>query len=112
MDIRIDLIKKGPETVVGIAGRLAGNAVAELENACDQIQGSFVIDLSNLLFTDDEGINAIRTLADRGVWIHGASPFIQLLLDNGQRSKPNDEESTSLDHLDKGDTVKRCANHR
>ena len=82
MHIRIDLISDGSETVVRIAGRLSGIAVAQLKQACDPIEGPFVIDLSNLLFADDEGIDAIRAIADKGAQVHGASPFVQLLLGN------------------------------
>jgi anti-anti-sigma regulatory factor len=85
MDIRIDFISEGSETVVRIAGRLSSTAVAPLKKACDPIEDPFVIDLSNLLFADDKGIDAIRAIVDKGAQIHGASPFVQLLLDNAPR---------------------------
>jgi hypothetical protein len=89
MDIRIDYISDGPETIICIAGRLSGTAaVAQLKKACDPIEGPLVIDLSDVLFADDEGINAIRTIADKGAKVHGASPFVQLLLDNAPGWKP------------------------
>ena len=93
MDIRIDFNSNGSETVVRIAGRLAGTAVAQLKKACDPIEDPFVIDLSNLLFADDEGINAIQALAEKGAKVHGASPFVQLLLDSSPGWKTGDEES-------------------
>jgi len=80
MDIRIDITSEGPETVVRIAGRLSGVAVAQLGKACDPIEGAFVLDLSNLLFADDAGIDVIRTLDEKGAEVRGASPFVQLLL--------------------------------
>jgi hypothetical protein len=52
-----------------------------------------MIDLSNLLFTDEEGINAIRAIADKGAQVHGASPFVQLLLNNAPGWKTGGEES-------------------
>ena len=85
MEIRIDITSEGPETVVHIAGRLSGVAVAQLRKACDPIEGAFVIDLSNLLFADDAGIDVVRKLCEKGTEVRGASPFIQLLLDNGRR---------------------------
>jgi anti-anti-sigma regulatory factor len=93
MDIRIDLISGKSETVVRIAGRLSGTAVAQLKKACDPIEDPFIVDLSTLLFADDEGINAIRALVDKGAQIHGVSPFIQLLLDNAPGWKNGGEES-------------------
>ena len=82
MDIRIDTTSDGSATVIRIAGRLSNTTVAQLKKACDPIEDPFVMDLSNLLFADDEGIVAIRAIADKGAQIHGASPFVQLLLDN------------------------------
>lgn len=82
MEIRIDITSEGPETVVRVAGRLSGIAVAQLRKACDPIEGAFVLDLSNLIFADVSGIDAIRTIGEKGAEIRGASPFIQLLLDD------------------------------
>jgi len=81
MEIRIDITSEGLETVVHIAGRLAGVAVAQLRKACDQIEGAFVLDLSNLLFADDAGIDVIHTIGENGAKVRRASPFIQLLLE-------------------------------
>ena len=78
---------------IRIAGRLTGSAVTHLKGACDPIEGLFVIDLSNLLFSDDEGIKAIRAIMDKGPQVRGASPFVQLLLDSASRKKPGGEES-------------------
>ena len=82
MEIRIDVTSEGPETVFRIAGRLSGAAVPQLRKACDPIKGAFVLDLSNLLFADDAGIDVIRTLGEKGAEVRGASPFVQLLLDD------------------------------
>ena len=82
MEIRIDITSEGPETVIHIAGRLSVTSVAQLIKACDPIEGAFVIDLSNLLFADDAGIDTIRTIDKKGAKVRGASPFIQLLLDD------------------------------
>ena len=82
MAIRIDIITDEPETMVRIAGRLTSTSVAQLEKACDPMEMPLMIDISSLLFADDEGINALRTIADKGSQLHGASPFVQLLLEN------------------------------
>jgi anti-anti-sigma regulatory factor len=82
MEIRIDITSEGPETVIHIAGRLSVTSVAQLKKVCDPIEGAFVIDLSNLLFADDAGIDTIRTIDKKGARVRGASPFIQLLLDD------------------------------
>ena len=93
MDIRIDYITDGPETVICIAGRLYSPAIPELKQACDAIEDPLVIDLSNLLFADEKGIDAIRAIENKGAQIQGASPFVQLLLDNAPERETNGEES-------------------
>jgi anti-anti-sigma regulatory factor len=92
MEIRIDIISEGPETVVYIAGRLSGAAVAQLRKACEPIEGAFVLDLSSLIFLDDGGIDAIRTLGEKRAEVRGASPFVQLLLDSTPREKTDSEK--------------------
>ncbi len=85
MGIRIDHIRSGSTSVVHIAGRLSGTAVADLIHTCDPIEGPFVLDLSSLLFADERGISTIRAIVDKGAHVHGASPFIELLLENAQK---------------------------
>ena len=82
MEIRIDINAEGPETVVHVAGRLSGRAVTQFRQACDPIEDAFVLDLSDLLFADAAGIDVIRTTVEKGTEIRGASPFVQLLLED------------------------------
>jgi hypothetical protein len=51
-----------------------------------------VIDISNLLFADDAGIDVIRTLGEKGAEVRGASPFVQLLLDDALGEETDCEE--------------------
>lgn len=83
MGIRIDHIPYGAKHVVRISGRLTRHSVVQLEKACQPIEAHCVVDLSGLLYADEEGVNAIRALIQSGVQIRGASPFIVLLLNNG-----------------------------
>jgi len=92
MEIRIDITSEGPETVVHIAGRLSGIAVAQLRKACDPIEGAFVLDLSNLLFADDAGIDTIRRLGEKRAEVRSASPFIQLLIDDTPLEETSGEQ--------------------
>ena len=82
MEIRIDITSEGPKTVVHITGRLSGFAVEQLRIASDPIKGAFVLDLTNLMFADAAGIDVIRTIGEKGAKVRGASPFVQLLLDD------------------------------
>ncbi len=81
MEIKIDFTTDGSWTVVHVSGRLSGKAVEELKKACDPIDGPLVIDLSHLLLADKEGISTIRSIADKGAQIRGATPFVQVFLD-------------------------------
>jgi len=81
MDIRIDIESEGPEVVLQVAGRLSGPAITQLADVCEPIEGHYVLDLSKLMFADDAGAEAIRTLREGGADIRGASSFIKLLID-------------------------------
>ena len=80
MDIRIDIESEGPEVVLHVAGRLTGPAIVQLSDVCEPIDGNYVLDLSKLMFADDAGAEAIRTLCEGGANIRGASSFINLLI--------------------------------
>jgi anti-anti-sigma regulatory factor len=92
MTIRIDVNSEGPEAVVYLAGRLSGDAAEQLGDTCDSINGTFVLDLSKLLFSDDAGIDVIRAINEQGTRIRGASKFIQLLINDALRQKVDDEK--------------------
>jgi anti-anti-sigma regulatory factor len=83
MEIRIDIESEGPDVVLHVAGRLAGDAITQLTDACESMEGHYVLDLSKLMFADDAGAEAIRTILERGADIRGASSFIKLLI-NGE----------------------------
>ncbi len=93
MTIRIDVNSEGPEVVVFLAGRLSGNAAEQLRDTCDSINGTFVLDLSKLLFSDDAGIDVIRAISEQGTKIRGASKFIQLLINDSLSQEADGEES-------------------
>ena len=87
VSIRIDIITSdGLEDVVLLSGRLTEDGVKHLEKACSSIEKGFVLDLSDLLFANEAGINAIQELKKNAVQHRGASPFIQMLL-NGSISE-------------------------
>ena len=82
MDIRIDKEIEGNAIVLHVAGRLAGDAIAQLTDVCESVDDHYVLDLSKLMFADDEGVEAIRTLRERGADVRGASSFIKLLINS------------------------------
>ena len=83
MEIRIDIESEGPDVVLHVAGRLAGDVITQLTDVCESMEGHYVLDLSKLMFADDAGAEAIRTIRERGADIRGASSFIKLLI-NGE----------------------------
>ena len=95
MAIRINMKSEGPEVVVCLAGRLSDDDVInQLRNTCDPIKGSFVLDLSKLIFADNAGVEVIRTLREKGVHIRGASTFIQLLINDEKASGAENDAET------------------
>jgi hypothetical protein len=92
MTIRIDYIPYGAKPIVRVAGRLTSTEAAQLKIACRPIASSFVMDLSDLVYADEEGINAIREIVHQGVQIQGASPFVKLLIDMRPSSKTDAAE--------------------
>jgi anti-anti-sigma regulatory factor len=93
MTIRIDVYNEGPEVVVYLAGRLSEDAAKQLRDTCDAINGAFVLNLSNLIFADDAGIDVIRAIDDQEIEIRGASKFIQLLVNRTLSKDADGEES-------------------
>ncbi len=66
-----------------LEGRLIGPWVAELRAAVSTARsaaGSVKLDLSGIHFVDNEGLMLLRRLAEEGVALSNASPFIQELL--------------------------------
>ena len=81
MDIRIDIETNGHVEVVQVSGRLVECFIQQLTDVCEPMEGNFVLDLSNLVFADDAGIDVIRSLREKGADISEASSFIKFLID-------------------------------
>jgi hypothetical protein len=84
MQVRIDSKRRGSTTVIFVAGRLSGLGTRELVRACRAVEGQFALDLSNLISAEDEGIEALRRLRREARETKGASPFIELLLEENE----------------------------
>ena len=83
MAIRIDIETKGTVDAVRVSGRLVTTSIEQLTTICEPMEGSFVLDLSELVFVDNSGADIIRGLREKGAEICGASSFIKLLIDEG-----------------------------
>ena len=72
---------RGAVTSVSVAGRLDDDGVGELLRTCSEGSSSLVIDLSQVVFADDAGVQALKDLRQRGATLVGARPYLALLLD-------------------------------
>ena len=82
MSLRIDRTTVGELTVLRVSGRLQSAEVPELEKEISSAAGRLKLDLSELMSADEAGIKRLRELAFSGAELHGASPYVQLLLDD------------------------------
>ena len=67
--------------MVRIDGELLSEGLSELKNVCENLAKPLLLDLTDLIRVDPEGLRALRDLIDRGASVKGASPYIQLLLE-------------------------------
>ena len=81
MSIRISDVTRTAGTILRVDGRLAGDAIAELERAGRAAVSPLVLDLAGLSVADADGLRALRSLRAGGVVLDHVPPFVALLLD-------------------------------
>jgi hypothetical protein len=81
MTLRIVCVRVAGEARVELHGRLSGLEVAEFKSACAAHAQPARIDLTHLLGASAEGVHALREQRAHGAHLIGASPYIELLLD-------------------------------
>lgn len=67
-------------TTIKVEGRLAGDAVDVLMDACMDIGQVITIDLSEVSYADDAGVRALGELRARGAVLQSPRPYLALLL--------------------------------
>ena len=70
----------GTSATYRLAGRLAGDAVEVLVDACVGIAPGTIIGLAEVSYADDAGLRALWELRARGAVLHGSRPYLTLLL--------------------------------
>jgi len=80
MGLRISAKSVGARIRISVAGELLAEGVGELKQALAATGDSLELDLSELRFADDDGVEALRFLIDQGATVLGASPFVERLL--------------------------------
>jgi len=87
MSIRITRTSDACGTVLQVDGELCSENVAELTKEHRSVDGSAILDLSNLLSADPAGVEVLLELVSLGTQIRGASPYIELLLKGSRDSE-------------------------
>ncbi len=80
MQLRITKSTAGTVTTLRIDGKLTGEGVAELEEACASVDGPVDLDLSQLITADAEGVRALKNVLGSGARLVAASLYVELLL--------------------------------
>ena len=70
----------GAPATIRLAGRLAGDAVDVLMCACVDIEPAVTIDLSEVYYADDAGVQALGELRARGALLQSPRPYLAMLL--------------------------------
>jgi hypothetical protein len=84
VDCWIGVTEERGRRVVRLAGRFCEEQVPELLQACEDVT-ALSLDLSDLLYTDVAGLEALQRIRDRGAMVVGALGYIQLKLDAPSR---------------------------
>jgi len=79
--LRISEIAESAGTTLKVDGRLSGEEVGELAKAGAACTGPVTLDLSGLLFADDDGVSVLRELQAHGADLRNVPPYISLLLE-------------------------------
>ena len=80
MTIRITGSKDGDSSNILVEGRLDATNVTDLETECLSAGTPLRIDISSLLSADEDGLRVLRSLAQTGAELSGASPYMRELL--------------------------------
>jgi len=75
------IVSESPDlTTIRVAGRLHGDGLMLLSDACGTARRPLVLDLSELTGASEAGALLLGRLAREGVHLVGQSPYVRLLL--------------------------------
>ena len=80
MTIRLTTSSDGTTTTVLIEGQLTAADLPDVSAAFESAGGSLCLDLSNLKSADAGGIEALRSLSEKGAELRGANPYVGYLI--------------------------------
>ena len=79
MSVRITT-EDAPRDTIRIDGDLRAADVVTLLDVCGEKGPRLLLDLSGLQHADDVGIQLLKMLRDDGALLHGARPYVAMLL--------------------------------
>ena len=80
----------GALTTIRLAGRLAGDAVDVLVGECGDAAADLTIDLSEVYYADEAGVQALGALRARGAILRRPRPYLAMLLEQGAKARDSD----------------------
>ena len=80
MPFRISQEQSAGAGTFRLAGRLTGDAIDVLVDACMEIAAGMILDLSEISYADNAGVKALGALRARGAVLQGSRPYLALLL--------------------------------
>lgn len=78
--------------IVRLAGRFCEDQVPDLLETCGN-SAAVTLDLTDLVYVDDVGLDALQRMRMRGARLVGAPRYIQLKLDSTARMRPASRSS-------------------
>jgi hypothetical protein len=84
LTIRINSRQTPDGAVIELHGWLNQEALDELQKLCASTIGPYRLNVSQLAGSDQVGLVALRSWIAAGSRVEGASPYIQLLLDESR----------------------------
>jgi len=78
--LRVSLIPRVDSFTLKLEGKLFGPWCQEVRRVCDEIQGRLNLDLFDVTYADEAGIDLIRALLADGAQIDRCSSFVAELL--------------------------------
>lgn len=81
MPIRVDASREGEVNVLTVHGWLTREDVGELMRCVEEADSEPVLDLTELRTADRTGLEALRSLASKGITLRRAPPHLALQLE-------------------------------
>lgn len=82
MNLRIDKKHTDKTTILQINGELSGRGILELKRICQETSGPLSLDLTNMVYSDPDGLKLLQSLTAQGIKPMGMPPHIKLIINS------------------------------